>query len=196
MAVPLLGREHAIGVLLNMRYEVRPFTDQQIALLETFADQAVIAIENARLFSELEQRNAELRRSLERAAVATSEILRAIADAPTDLDAVFDALARNAARVCGADDAMIDLVDGEDHYWVAHHGPFDIRRKQHRAHADQPDARSSAARSSIDRPSTSWMPRPCRRTSSRAHWSVISRRACALPWRRRSCARAKRSARL
>src|SRR6187402_1331714 len=92
-----------------------------------------MADEAARM-AHLEAENAVLRRALaesQQRQTATSEILRAIADAPTDLDAVFDALARNAARVCGADDSMIDLVDGEDHYWVAHHGPFDIRRKQH-----------------------------------------------------------------
>ena len=124
LTAPLVRDDVVIGCITLRRLEVRPFTEQQISLLETFADQAVIAIENSRLFEELERRNHELADSLERQ-TATSEILRAIADSPTDLDAVFEAVARSAARVCGADDTLIHrVVDGEVQA-VAHHGPIE-----------------------------------------------------------------------
>ena len=87
------------------RIEVRPFTPAQIKLLETFADQAVIAIENVRLFQELKE-------SLEQQ-TATSEILGVIASSPTEIQPVLDVVAKNAARLCEATDAQIRLVDGD-----------------------------------------------------------------------------------
>jgi len=110
-ATPLLGRESPIGVLVMMRYEVRPFSDHEIRLLETFADQAVIAIENARLFSELEQRNRELSEALEQQ-TATAEVLRVIASSPTSLDMVLNTLVQSATRLTDADAADILLIKG------------------------------------------------------------------------------------
>ena len=92
-------------MLTARRIEVRPFTPAQIKLLETFADQAVIAIENVRLFQELKE-------SLEQQ-TATSEILGVIASSPTDIQPVLDAVAENAARVCGANDAVDPTCRGE-----------------------------------------------------------------------------------
>jgi two-component system, NtrC family, sensor kinase len=108
MAVPLLRNGVAIGSILMRRTAVNPFTDKQIALLQTFADQAVIAIENVRLFNELQEKNkaltqahAQVTESLERQ-TATSEILSAISGAQTDINPVFDAIARSAVKLCGA----------------------------------------------------------------------------------------------
>ena len=93
---------------------MRPFTPAQIKLLETFADQAVIAIENVRLFQELKE-------SLEQQ-TATSEILGVIASSPTDIQPVLDVVAENAARLCEATDAQIRLVEGEETRLVASFG--------------------------------------------------------------------------
>ena len=112
LVTPLLSQGIAIGSIHLRRLDVNPFTDQQIALLETFADQAVIAIENARLFQELEDRNRELDMALEQQ-TATGEVLRVIASSPTDLQTVLDTVAENAARLCGAVNATIRRADGD-----------------------------------------------------------------------------------
>src|SRR5215472_15487925 len=124
LATPLLREGVPIGVIFIRRTEVRPFTDKQIALLKTFADQAVIAIENIRLFQELQVRNRDLTESLEQQ-TATSEILRVIASSPTDVQPVLDTIAENAARVCGSYDAVIRLVEGSVLRLAAHYGPVE-----------------------------------------------------------------------
>ncbi len=123
LAVPLVREGSALGTIFALRFEVRPFADQQIALLKTFADQAVIAIENVRLFKELEARNSDLTEALEQQ-TATSEILRVISSSPTDLQPVLDAVVKSAARFCGAYDAQMWHQDGESLRLAAHHGPI------------------------------------------------------------------------
>ena len=116
MSVPLRQQGDLVGLLNARRIDVRPFTPVQIKLLETFADQAVIAIENVRLFQELKE-------SLEQQ-TATSEILGVIASSPTDIQPVLDVVAENAARLCEANDARIIRVEGEVLRPAAHYGPL------------------------------------------------------------------------
>jgi GAF domain-containing protein len=103
------------------RGEVQPFTDKQIELAKIFADQAVIAIENVRLFTELEAKNRDLTESLEQQ-TATAEILRVISRSPTDVQPVFDTIARNAARLCEANYSGVHPFDGELLTMAAAHG--------------------------------------------------------------------------
>jgi signal transduction histidine kinase len=123
LSAPLLREGAPLGVILLRRAEAAPFTAKQIALLQTFADQAVIAIENVRLFTELQDRNRDLREALEQQ-TATADILRVIARSPTDVQPVFQAIADSAARLCEALDAIVLRVDGGVLHLVAHHGPM------------------------------------------------------------------------
>ena len=111
LVTPLLREGTAIGLISIRRTEVKPFSDKQVALLETFASQAVIAIENVRLFKEIQERNAELREALEHQ-TATAEVLGIISRSPTDVQPVLDAIVESAARVCGIDDVMLRLREG------------------------------------------------------------------------------------
>ncbi|MGZ9039052.1 MAG: GAF domain-containing protein, partial [Burkholderiales bacterium] len=123
LGVPMLKEGRVVGAIIIYRPEVRPFTQEQIDLVSTFASQAVIAIENVRLFKQLEARNRDLTESLEQQ-TATAEILRIIASSPSDIQPVLDAVAKNAARLCDTDDAAIRLVDGDTHRPAAHYGPI------------------------------------------------------------------------
>jgi signal transduction histidine kinase len=122
LATPLLRAGVAVGVIVIRRREVNPFTARQIALLQTFADQAVIAIENVRLFKELEARNGELTEALDQQ-TATADILRIISSSPTDLRPVMEALVASAAVLCEAQNAQIFRVEDRTMRLVARHGP-------------------------------------------------------------------------
>jgi len=129
VATPLLREGVAIGVIGLRRTEIRPFTDKQIALLKTFADQAAIAIENVRLFKELGDRNAELREALEHQ-TATAEVLGIISRSPTDVQPVLEAIVESAARVCGIDDVVLRLRDENTLGVSAHFGPIPLGRAE------------------------------------------------------------------
>jgi two-component system, NtrC family, sensor kinase len=101
LGVPIIKGDDFLGVIIIYHEEVRPFTENQIALVETFADQAAIAIENVRLLDELRQRTTDLTESLEQQ-TATSEVLRVISSSPGELQPVFDAMLENAVRICDA----------------------------------------------------------------------------------------------
>jgi len=111
-AVPMLKNEALIGAILIYRQEVRPFTDKQIEFVKNFATQAVIAIENARLLSELRQRTADLSESLEQQ-TATSEVLRVISSSPGALEPVFQAMLEKAVRICDAKFGILWRYDNE-----------------------------------------------------------------------------------
>src|SRR4029453_2655202 len=112
LGVPMLREGDPIGVLVLVQSTVRPFTDKQIELAMTFADQAVIAIENVRLFDEVQARTRELSESLEQQ-TATSKVLQVISSSPGELEPVFQAMLENAARVCeGKFGILFRLEDG------------------------------------------------------------------------------------
>ena len=120
LVVPMLKDNEAIGVFGIYRQEVRPFTDRQIELVQNFANQAVIAIENTRLLNELRQRTDDLTESLEQQ-TATSEVLRVISTSPGELEPVFQAMLQNAVRICDAKFGVLNLCENDGFRAVALH---------------------------------------------------------------------------
>ncbi len=124
-AAPLLRVNRAIGVITLRNIEPRLFPEKQVELLQSFAAQAVIAIENVRLFDEVQRRSAEVSAALERQ-TATSEILQAIAASPTDVQPVLEAIAGTTAELLSVSDVLIGLVERDKVLWKAHHGAIPI----------------------------------------------------------------------
>ena len=144
LGVPLLREGIPIGVLVVTRSAVRPFTEKQIELIETFADQAVIAIENVRLFEAEQERSRELSQALEQQ-TATSEVLQVIISSPGDLEPVFVTMLEKAVRICDARFGNIFRWDGDAlHLLTAHNVPIafdDVRRRLPAARMDPEDLR-------------------------------------------------------
>jgi GAF domain-containing protein len=120
LATPLLRDGAAVGAILIQRMQVMPFTDKQVRLLETFANQAAIAINNVGLFEELQARTKELQTSLEYQ-TASSGVLEIISQSPSQLQSVFDAIARNASSVCAGEYAIVTRCEGSLLHLVAQH---------------------------------------------------------------------------
>jgi GAF domain-containing protein len=120
LGLPLLREGSPIGVIVLQRKAVRPFTQQQIDLVATFADQAVIAIENARLLNELRQRTTDLTESLEQQ-TATSEVLKVISSSSGELQPVFHALLEKATHLCAAKFGNLYIAEGDAFRTTAMH---------------------------------------------------------------------------
>src|SRR5262249_6751472 len=154
MFTPLLKESEGIGCFVIYRQEVRPFTDKQIELVQNFAAQAVIAIENTRLLNELRQRTDDLTESLEQQ-TATSEVLRVISSSPSELAPVFQAMLDNATRLCEANFGTLNLHDNGSFPIAATHNVPDAYAEYRRRHplfnvgASHPLARVAATKQAL-----------------------------------------------
>ena len=151
LAVPLIHDGEAIGAIAIRRTAIRPFTDRQIELLKTFADQAVIAIESTRLFEEVQARTRELTEALEQQ-TATSVVLAVIASSPGELEPVFQSLLANAVRICEASFGAMWLREGDSFRNVTFHGALSpVYADQWRGSVIRPDSDMPVARAARSR---------------------------------------------
>ena len=150
LAAPLLrDGQQPVGVFLLGRKTVQAFDDQQIALVSTFADQAVIAIENVRLFDEVQARTEDLRESLQQQ-TATADVLKVISRSTFDLQTVLDTLVQSAARLSEASYSFIFRRDGEKYRLAANHGFSDEYQKWMEQQAIGPDGHTLVGRTALE----------------------------------------------
>src|SRR5215470_13082160 len=145
LAVPMLKENKLVGAIVIYRQEVRPFTDRQIELVSTFADHAAIAIENVRLFDDVQARTRELTESLQQQ-TATADMLKVIGRSTFNLQAVLDTLTESAARLCRADRAAIRLAKDGAYHHVASYGFTPEQKEYMKEHALRPDRGSVTGR--------------------------------------------------
>jgi len=150
LGVPLIGNHGLLGAIILQRTEVLPFTDRQIELVETFADQAVIAFENTRLFEAEQASKRELQESLEYQ-TAMSEVLSVISRSPTNAQPVFDAIVDSAARLCEASISVVWLYDGELlHYAASQNFTSEVLDQIRKIYPKRPDRSIAAGRAILD----------------------------------------------
>jgi len=145
LAMPLLREGIAIGAILIRRMDVRPLTEKQIALLKMFADQAVIAIENVRLFDEVQARTRELSESLQQQ-TATSEVLQVISGSPGELQPVFEIMLASATRLCEASYGAMWLCEGDTFRGAAFHGDLPAAYTEQYGTSFRPPSETTVAR--------------------------------------------------
>jgi GAF domain-containing protein/anti-sigma regulatory factor (Ser/Thr protein kinase) len=150
IGVPLMREGESIGVIALARNRVEPFVDREIELVATFADQAVIAIENVRLFTVLRQRTDDLTELLEQQ-TATSKVLDVISRSAFNLQAVFETVVESSGRLCGADRAFILRFDGELLRMAAAHNATPEWREWVAQHPIRPGQHSASARAALER---------------------------------------------
>ena len=150
LGVPILKGDELLGTMVIYHLEVRPFTDKQVALVKTFADQAAIAIENVRLFEAEQQRTRELTELLEQQ-TATAKVLEVISRSAFDLQAVFETVAESSVRLCGADRAFIMRYDGELLRVAATYNATPEFREWVMQHPIRPGRHSASARAALER---------------------------------------------